>query len=78
MRRLRASLALKKASADPGCTVQYTSALVVPPRSSSSRKNWATSAAYSGFSKRRSVGNVYFSSHGSSPGAGDAIMSVCG
>lgn len=41
-------------------------------------KKLAVSRATAGFSKPRSVGNVYVLSHGKRPGAGDAIMSVCG
>ena len=78
MRRLRASLSVKNASADSLCTVQYTSAVVVPQASSSSRKKLAVSRACDGLPNSRSVGNVYVLSHGSKPGAGDAIMSVCG
>ena len=58
MRRLRAALASKNASTDSLCTVQYTSAVVVPLRSSSSRKNSATARACTGSENWRSVGNV--------------------
>ncbi|MNM67717.1 hypothetical protein D3C81_792550 [compost metagenome] len=45
MRRLRASLSAKSASAEALCTVLQTTALVVPLRSSSSAKKPATPRA---------------------------------
>jgi hypothetical protein len=78
MRMPRCWACVNSVSAEPRCTVLHTMALVVPLRSSSSRKNDATPAAYCSLSKRRSSGKVYVSSQCSRPGDGDAMMSVCG
>jgi hypothetical protein len=77
MRRLRRDAAAKKASADARCTVPKTSAVVVPWRESSSRKNSATSAAWAASAKRASSGNVQFSSQCSRLCPGLAMTSVC-
>jgi hypothetical protein len=72
------SAASNKASTEPGWTVAKTSALVVPWRSSSSRKKAATESAWARSAKAFSAGKIWRSSHCMSCSPCEAMHSICG